>query len=64
MIFKIIAFFAAAIPLFLFVRSIFFRRPTRINEGFKEFKKQSDLAVSIQNNSGLPQGLADRSAGD
>jgi hypothetical protein len=25
MIFKIIAFFAAAIPIFLFVRSIFFR---------------------------------------
>jgi hypothetical protein len=42
-----IAFVAAAIPIFLFVRSIFFRRPTRINEGFKEFKKQSDLAVSI-----------------
>jgi hypothetical protein len=47
MIFKIIAFVAAAIPIFLFVRSIFFRRPTRLNEGFKEFKKQSDLAVSI-----------------
>ena len=47
MIFKIIAFVAAAIPIFLFVRSIFVRRPTRINEGFKEFKKRSDLAVSI-----------------
>ena len=47
MIFKIIAFVAAAVPIFLFVRSIFFQRPTRINEGFKEFKKQSDLAVSI-----------------
>ena len=47
MIFKIIAFVAAAIPIFLFVRSIFFRRPARMNEGFKEFKKQSDLAVSI-----------------
>jgi hypothetical protein len=47
MIFKIIAFLAAAIPVFLFVRSIFFRRPTRLNEGFKEFKKQSDVAVSI-----------------
>ena len=43
MIFKIIVFVAAAIPIFLFVRSTFFRRPTRINEGFKEFKKQSDL---------------------
>ena len=47
MIFKIIALGAAAIPIFLFVRSIFFRRPSRLNEGFKEFKKQSDLAVSI-----------------
>jgi hypothetical protein len=47
MIFKIIALAAAAIPIFLFVRSIFFRRPSRLNEGFKEFKKQSDLAVSI-----------------
>ena len=47
MIFKIIAFVAAAIPIFLFVRSVFFRRPTRLNEGFKEFKKQSDVAVSI-----------------
>jgi hypothetical protein len=47
MIFKIIAFVAAAVPIFLFVRSIFFRRPTRLKEGFKEFKKQSDLAVSI-----------------
>ena len=47
MIFKIIAFLAAAIPLFLFVRAIFFRRTTRINEGFKEFKKQADLAFSI-----------------
>ena len=47
MIFKILAFVAAAIPIFLFVRSIFFPRPTRLNEGFKEFKKQSDLAVSI-----------------
>jgi hypothetical protein len=47
MIFKFIALAAAAIPIFLFVRSIFFRRPSRLNEGFKEFKKQSDLAVSI-----------------
>src|SRR5215471_14978298 len=47
MIFKIIAFTAAAIPIFLFVRSIFFRRTTRINEGLREFKKQANLAVSI-----------------
>ena len=47
LIFKIIAFLAAAIPIFLFVRSIFFRRTTRINEGLREFKKQANLAVSI-----------------
>ena len=47
MIFKIIAFLAAAIPIFLFLRSIFFRRTTRINEGLSEFKKQANLAVSI-----------------
>ena len=47
MIFKIIAFLAAAIPIFLFVRSVFFRRTTRVNEGVKEFKKQANLAVSI-----------------
>jgi hypothetical protein len=47
MIFKILAFIAAAIPIFLFERSIFFRRTTRINEGLREFKKQANLAVSI-----------------
>ena len=47
MIFKIIALLAAAIPIFLFVRSVFFRRTTRVNEGLREFKKQANLAVSI-----------------
>jgi hypothetical protein len=47
MIFKMFAFAAAATPIFLFVRSMLVRRPARINEGYKEFKKQSDLAVSI-----------------
>ena len=47
MIFKIMAFAAAAIPIFLFVRSMFFQRTARINDGLKEFKKQADLAVSI-----------------
>ena len=47
MILKIIAFIAAAVPLFLFVRSVFFQRPTRMREGFKEFKKQTDLAIRI-----------------
>ena len=47
MLFKIIAFIAAAIPLILFVRSIFFRRPTRFSESLKEFRKQIDVAVWI-----------------
>ena len=47
MILKIIAFVVAAIPIFLFVRSVFFRRTTRINDGLKEFKKQANLAVTI-----------------
>jgi hypothetical protein len=47
MILKIIAFVAAAIPLFLFIRAVFFQRTTRISEGVKEFKKQANLAVSI-----------------
>jgi phosphate/sulfate permease len=47
MILKIIAFVAAAIPIFLLVRSIFFRPKTRVNESLKEFKRQANLAVSI-----------------
>lgn len=47
MLLKIIAFVAAAIPLILFVRAILFRRPTRISEGVKEFKKQVDFAIWI-----------------
>jgi len=47
MIFKIMAFVVAAIPIFLLVRSIFFRRTTRINDSLREFKKHADLAASI-----------------
>jgi hypothetical protein len=47
MLFKIIAFIAAAIPIFLFVRAVFFKRSTRLNDSLKEFKKQGNLAVSI-----------------
>jgi hypothetical protein len=47
MLFKIVAFIAAAIPLFLFVRTIFSRRPTQFGAGVKEFKKQFDLAIWI-----------------
>jgi hypothetical protein len=47
MLFKIMAFVVAAVPIFLFLRSVFFRRTTRVSEGLKDFKKQADLAVSI-----------------
>jgi hypothetical protein len=47
MLFKIMAFVAAAIPIILLLRSLFFRRSTRVSEGLKEFKKQSNLAVTI-----------------
>jgi hypothetical protein len=47
MIFKIMAFIAAAIPIYLFIRAVFFRRTTRISDGLKEFKKQANLAVTI-----------------
>jgi hypothetical protein len=47
MLFKIIAFIAAAIPLVLFVRAMFFQRTTRFSAGLQEFKKQVDLAVWI-----------------
>ncbi|HEY0441895.1 MAG TPA: hypothetical protein VGD36_17655 [Xanthobacteraceae bacterium] len=47
MLLKIIAFIAAAIPIVLFTRSVFFRRPTRMSEGLQQLKKQADLAVWI-----------------
>jgi hypothetical protein len=47
MLIKIFAFIAAAIPIALFVRAVFFRRPTRMSEGLKELKKQFDLAFWI-----------------
>jgi hypothetical protein len=47
MLLKIIAFLSAAIPLILFLRSIFFRRPTKFGAVMREFKKQVDLAIWI-----------------
>ncbi len=47
MLFKILVFIAAAIPIVLFVRTMLFRRPTRISASFQEFKKQANLAVTI-----------------
>ncbi|HEX2216819.1 MAG TPA: hypothetical protein VHG27_09050 [Xanthobacteraceae bacterium] len=47
MLLKLIALIAAAVPIVLFVRALLFKRPTRISEGMKEFKKQIDLAIWI-----------------
>lgn len=47
MLLKIIAFLSAAIPLILFLRAMFFRRPTKIGAAMREAKKQIDLAIYI-----------------
>ena len=47
MLLKIIAFIAAAIPLILFLRSVFGRRQTRLGAAMREFKQQIDLAIWI-----------------
>jgi hypothetical protein len=47
MLLKLIAFASAAIPVILFLRSILFRRRTKLGEGLREFKKQVDLAIWI-----------------
>jgi hypothetical protein len=47
MLIKIIAFLAAAIPIVLFLRAVFFRKPTRMSENLKAFKRQLDLGVWI-----------------
>lgn len=47
MLLKIIALVAAAIPLFMFLRAVFFRRPSRLSQNLKEFKTQLDIGVWI-----------------
>jgi hypothetical protein len=53
MLLKFIAFVAAVVPVILFVRRLMAggagggRRPTRVSEGVKEFKRQFDLAIWI-----------------
>jgi hypothetical protein len=47
MILKILTFVVAAIPIYLFIRGIFFRPSTRGSERLKQVKKQVDLAVTI-----------------
>lgn len=47
MLLKIIALLAAAIPLFILLRRIFFRRETKLGAALREFKKQVDVAIWI-----------------
>ncbi len=47
MLLKIIAFLSAAIPIILFLRAMFARRPSRIGAALGEARKQVDLAVTI-----------------
>jgi len=47
MLLKLIALLAAAIPLILFLRKVFFRRPSKFSATLSEFKKQVDLAIYI-----------------
>ncbi len=44
---KLIGFIAAAIPVIMFVRAIFFRRPNRFTASWREFKTNLDRAIWI-----------------
>jgi hypothetical protein len=47
MLIKIIALIAAAIPLILFLRTVFGGRQTKLGQALREFKKQIDLAIYL-----------------
>lgn len=47
MLLKLIAVISAAIPLILFLRAIFARRPSKLGAAMREAKKQIDLAIWI-----------------
>jgi hypothetical protein len=47
MLLKLIAFLSAAVPVYLFVRSLRGNRPSRFSQAMGEFKRQVDLAVWI-----------------
>ena len=47
MFLKLIALAAAAIPVILFLRAMFGRRPSRFSGALREAKKQIDLAIYI-----------------
>lgn len=43
--YKLIAILAAAIPFYLFVKSVFFRRSKAMERAFSEFRRQVDYLV-------------------
>ncbi len=47
MLLKIIAFISAAIPLVLFLRAMFAKRPGKLGTALREAKKQVDLGITI-----------------
>ena len=47
MLFKLIAFLGAALPVFLFIRTVLLRRSTRTAASLKEFKRQLDYVTTV-----------------
>jgi hypothetical protein len=47
MLLKLIALISAAIPVFLFLRAMFGKRPSKLGTAWREAKKQVDLAIWI-----------------
>jgi multisubunit Na+/H+ antiporter MnhB subunit len=47
MILKFIALISAAIPVILFLRAVFGKRPSKLGAAWREAKKQIDLAIYI-----------------
>ena len=47
MLLKLIALISAAIPVILFLRAVFGKRPSKLGAAMREAKKQIDLAIYI-----------------
>jgi hypothetical protein len=45
MLLKLLALAVAVVPLLLFLRSVMFRRPTRVSQNVQQFKRQVDIFV-------------------
>ncbi len=45
MLLKLLALAVAVIPVLMFVRSVLFRRPTRMSQGVQQFKRQFDIFI-------------------